>query len=121
MKEAFHQPKSGNYVRFSSFSFLAFFLTLTGANWHASILKKTNIPTLSNDIFLNSIGSDVVLGPPHNVIMERTDKGVPIEQAISRQRLRPGSGTLCVRVTTDGPTRVLQILDVNKSNVSIVH
>ena len=50
--------------------------------------------------------------------MERTDLGVPIEQAISRQRLRPGSGTLCVRVTTDGPTRVLQVMDINKSNVT---
>ena len=84
-------------------------------------LMKSNLTSFFNDTFFISVGSDVVLGPPHNVIMERTDKGVPIEQAISRQRLRPGSGTLCVRVTTDGPTRVLQILDVNKSNVCSVH
>ena len=70
--------------------------------------------------FLIHIGSDVVLGPPHPISMERTDLGVPIEQAISRQRLRPGSGTLCVRVTTDGPTRVLQVMDINKSNVIII-
>jgi len=65
------------------------------------------------------LGSDVILGPPQPVSIERTPLGIPIEQSISRQRLRPGSGSLCVRVTTDGPTRVLQVIDVNKpSNVS---
>lgn len=50
--------------------------------------------------------------------MARTqDAGIPVEQAISRSRMRPGSGTLCVRVSTDGPTRVLQILDVNQSAI----
>ena len=39
--------------------------------------------------------------------------GVPLEQAICRQRLRPGSGLLAVKVDTDGPTRVLQIIDVH--------
>lgn len=41
------------------------------------------------------------------------ENGVPLEQAISRQRLRPGSGVLAVKVDTDGPTRVLQITDVH--------
>jgi len=60
-------------------------------------------------------GNDLVLGPPQPLIVERTvDSGLPLEQAITRQRMRPGSGSLCLRVTTDGPTRVLQILDVNK-------
>ncbi len=40
--------------------------------------------------------------------------GVPVEQAISRQRLRPGSGFLSLRVITEGPTRVLQISDVKQ-------
>ena len=31
---------------------------------------------------------------------------------MARQRLRPGSGFLGVRVTTDGPTRVLQVTDL---------
>lgn len=38
----------------------------------------------------------------------------PIEQLVGRQRLRPGSGYLSIRVTTDGPTRVLQILDIKE-------
>ena len=46
-----------------------------------------------------------------SVTQERTPAGVPVEQAICRQRLRPGSGFLSVRVTSDGPTRVLQITD----------
>lgn len=37
--------------------------------------------------------------------------GVPAEQAIHWQRLRPGSGCLSVKTITDGPTRVLQVTD----------
>ena len=59
-----------------------------------------------------SIGQDVVLGPTALVSLQRTAFGVPVEQALVRQRLRPGSGFLGVRVTTDGPTRVLQVSDV---------
>ena len=55
----------------------------------------------------------MVLGPPQKVHYGTTDKGIPVEQAISRQRLRPGSGVLNVRVMTDGPTRVLQITDAH--------
>ena len=62
-----------------------------------------------------SHGKDLVLGPTPNLCLSRTDSGVPIEQAVSRQKLRPGSGLLCARVTTDGPTRVLQINDVQQT------
>ena len=58
------------------------------------------------------------MGPPLPVCYQRTADGVPIEQAIGRQRLRPGSGFLSVKVNTDGPTRVLQIFDV-KNTVSV--
>ncbi|XP_043480928.1 vacuolar protein sorting-associated protein 13D isoform X1 [Leptopilina heterotoma] len=54
--------------------------------------------------------SEAVLGP------ETHCSPPPIEQRVSRQRLRPGSGFLSVRVTTDGPTRVLQILDIKERN-----
>lgn len=37
---------------------------------------------------------------------------MPFEQAICRQKLRPGSGFLSVNVTTDGPTRVIEITDI---------
>ena len=60
-------------------------------------------------------GQDVVLGPSASVCLQRTASGVAVEQAVSRQRLRPGSGFLGVRVTTDGPTRVLQISDMKQS------
>ena len=59
-------------------------------------------------------GSEVVLGPSAPVCFMRMPDGCPVEQAISRQRLRPGSGFLSVKVTTDGPTRVLQITDVKQ-------
>ena len=55
-----------------------------------------------------------MLGPSAPVCFMRMPDGCPVEQAISRQRLRPGSGFLSVKVTTDGPTRVLQITDVKQ-------
>merc|ERR1712223_189223 len=71
--------------------------------------------TSSVGSFCWQMWNDLVLGPPQPLIVERTeDSGLPLEQAITRQRMRPGSGSLCLRVTTDGPTRVLQILDVNR-------
>ncbi|MPC91715.1 Vacuolar protein sorting-associated protein 13D [Portunus trituberculatus] len=65
-------------------------------------------------------GNDVVLGPPQLVQYDTLANGVPLEQAISRQRLRPGSGMLSVRVDTDGPTRILQITDVHSKGASAV-
>lgn len=59
------------------------------------------------------------MGPPQPVTHRLTDEGVPLEQAVSRQRLRPGSGFLAVNVLTDGPTRVLEITDI-KQKVSIL-
>ena len=60
-------------------------------------------------------GKDLVLGPTPNLCLNMTDAGVPSEQAVTRQKLRPGSGLLSARVTTDGPTRVLQINDVQQN------
>ncbi|CAL4063499.1 unnamed protein product, partial [Meganyctiphanes norvegica] len=65
-------------------------------------------------------GNDVVLGPPQLVHYDTMENGIPYEQAISRQRLRPGSGLLAVKVVTDGPTRVLQIMDVHSKSTSLV-
>ena len=62
-----------------------------------------------------SPGKDLVLGPTSNLCLSRTAAGIPTEQAVSRQKLRPGSGYLGVRVTTDGPTRVLQINDIQQN------
>ena len=59
-----------------------------------------------------------MLGPPLSVTRERTAEGIPIEQALCRRRLRPGSGFLSVNITTDGPTRVLQIVD-SKNKVTL--
>jgi len=36
------------------------------------------------------------------------------EVAVDRQKSQEGSGVLCVKVITDGPTRVLQITDVTQ-------
>ena len=65
------------------------------------------------------LGNDVVLGPSMSVTHERTSDGIPIEQAICRKKLRPGSGFLSISITTDGPTRVLQIAD-SKNKVNIL-
>ena len=62
------------------------------------------------------VGLDAVLGPEAGLGLGRIDLGIPVEQSICRQRLRPGSGFLGVRVTTDGPTRVLQITDLRQGS-----
>ena len=68
-------------------------------------------------MFYVSTGNDLVLGPPQPLIVERTeDSGLPLEQAITRQRMRPGSGSLCLRVTTDGPTRVRHLFQYNEND-----
>ncbi|XP_066594830.1 intermembrane lipid transfer protein Vps13D isoform X2 [Prorops nasuta] len=53
-------------------------------------------------------GSEAVLGPQTHT------NPPPIEQRVGRQKLRPGSGFLSISVTTDGPTRVLQVLDIKE-------
>ena len=62
-----------------------------------------------------SVGKDLVLGPTPSICLGRTQAGIPCEQAVSRQKLRPGSGYLSVKVITDGPTRVLQIHDMQQN------
>lgn len=49
---------------------------------------------------------------PQPISHGTTNFGIALEQAISRQRLRPGSGMLSVEIQTDGPTRVLMIRDM---------
>ncbi|XP_034948002.1 vacuolar protein sorting-associated protein 13D isoform X2 [Chelonus insularis] len=68
-----------------------------------------NMCVQSKDGFMGLYeGSEAVLGP------QTHSNPPPIEQCVGRQRLRPGSGFLSVTVTTDGPTRVLQILDIKE-------
>ncbi|XP_063232383.1 intermembrane lipid transfer protein Vps13D [Bacillus rossius redtenbacheri] len=64
-------------------------------------------------------GSEAVLGPPQPVCHQLTG-GVPVEQAVSRQKLRPGSGFLAVRLTTDGPTSVLRVSDLKEKTMYLV-
>jgi hypothetical protein len=61
-----------------------------------------------------------VLGPPQPICYIRTDSGIPAEQAVARQKLRLGSGRLAVYVDTDGPTRVLRIIDTEKPPRSLM-
>ncbi|KAL6436334.1 hypothetical protein ACFW04_004699 [Cataglyphis niger] len=68
-----------------------------------------NMCVQSKDGFMGLYeGSEAVLGPQVH------GNPPPIEQRVGRQKLRPGSGFLSVRVTTDGPTRVLQVLDIKE-------
>ncbi|XP_072751576.1 intermembrane lipid transfer protein Vps13D isoform X2 [Anoplolepis gracilipes] len=68
-----------------------------------------NMCVQSKDGFMGLYeGSEAVLGP------QMHGNPPPIEQRVGRQKLRPGSGFLSVRVTTDGPTRVLQVLDIKE-------
>lgn len=53
---------------------------------------------------------EAILGPSTPNVKTKMD--LPIEMMVGRQKMRPGSGFLSVKVITDGPTRVLQIMDV---------
>lgn len=59
-------------------------------------------------------GNDVVLGMSQPLCYKLTDKGIPIEQAIEKQRLRAGSGFLSVTIHMDGPTQVISIKDLKE-------
>lgn len=68
-------------------------------------------------LWLNALhaGGEAVLGSasfqpsPRAATVE-----VSPEMAVDRQKSQEGSGVLCVKVITDGPTRVLQITDVTQ-------
>ncbi|CAH1990127.1 unnamed protein product [Acanthoscelides obtectus] len=62
-------------------------------------------------------GNAAVLGLPQPVCHKVTEKGLPIEQHIEHQRLRPGSGFLSVDIHMDGPTQVISIKDIKESKV----
>ncbi|KAJ8920133.1 hypothetical protein NQ315_011790 [Exocentrus adspersus] len=59
-------------------------------------------------------GNAAVLGLAQPVCHKLTDKGTPIEQAIERQRLHPGSGFLAVDIYMDGPTQVISVKDIKQ-------
>lgn len=63
-------------------------------------------------------GVDAVLGMIVNEAKVVNRLGVPFEQAIERQKLRPGSGCLAVKFMMDGPIKTIEIKDV-RSNVSL--
>lgn len=58
------------------------------------------------------VGSDAVLGMIVNDSKTVNKLGVPFEQAIERQKLRPGSGCLSIAFRMDGPIKTAEIRDV---------
>lgn len=66
--------------------------------------------------------SDAVLGMIVPILKTYmyTESLVPVEQAIERQKLRPGSGFLSVAVSMDGPIKTIQIKDIKgQTNTSL--
>lgn len=57
-------------------------------------------------------GTEAVLGLIVRDTKVINNVGVPFEQAIERQKLRPGSGCLSINFRMDGPIKTLQIKDV---------
>lgn len=57
-------------------------------------------------------GSEAVLGMIVSDTHMITESLVPLEQAIRRDKLRPGSGFLSVSVCMDGPIKTIQIRDI---------
>ncbi|KAG5879440.1 hypothetical protein JTB14_025696 [Gonioctena quinquepunctata] len=62
-------------------------------------------------------GNAAVLGLPQPVCYKLTEQGIPIEHAIERQRLRPGSGFLSVSILMDGPTQVISVKDYKEKSI----
>lgn len=62
-------------------------------------------------------GNDVVLGPPQPVTFHEMENGIPLEQAVCNQKMRGGSGILCVKVVPDGPTIVLCVTDFRQKQI----
>ena len=55
----------------------------------------------------------VAAGLP-KMLLGRESTPPPIEMSVSCQKQKPGSGQLGVKVLTDGPTRVLRIVDAKQ-------
>ncbi|KAL8611447.1 hypothetical protein ACOMHN_014502 [Nucella lapillus] len=69
-------------------------------------------------------GALAVLGPgPEHLSSQGSEvdaqevAAVPLHMQVSRQKLRPGSGCLSVRVTMDGPIRVIKIIDIQHRQI----
>lgn len=62
--------------------------------------------------------SEAVLGMIVSDTHAITEHLVPLEQAIERQKLRPGSGFLSVAVSMDGPIKTIQIKDIKSLTTS---
>ncbi|CAN7986722.1 unnamed protein product [Ixodes hexagonus] len=62
-------------------------------------------------------GNDVVLGPPMPVSFVCMDNGIPLEQAVTNQKMRGGSGILSIRVIPRGPTIVLCVTDFRQKQL----
>jgi len=64
---------------------------------------------------IGCVGGEAVLGP---LLFQSSARAAAVEvlpeMAVDRQKSQEGSGVLCVKVITDGPTRVLQITDVTQ-------
>lgn len=77
--------------------------------------EHSNMCVQSRDGLFNfRPGSDAVLGMivSPTPIYTYTETFVPVEQAIERQKLRPGSGFLSIVVCMDGPIKTIQIKDI---------
>ncbi|KAI8500255.1 Vacuolar protein sorting-associated protein 13D [Branchiostoma belcheri] len=67
--------------------------------------------------------SDGVVGLQHSAAAVLGPVGItqpgyiPPGQRVTRQKVQPGSGVLACRVMSDGPTRVLQITDINQKRL----
>jgi hypothetical protein len=78
--------------------------------------EHPNLFVQSRDGFIGlRAGKEVVLGPTCINKFDTKPNGIPIEQTISTQKMRKGSGVLSVAVLADGPTRVLRISDIKNS------
>jgi vacuolar protein sorting-associated protein 13D len=69
-----------------------------------------------NGFFSLKSGNDAVLALIVRDTKIINSLGVPFEQAIERQKLRPGSGCLSVNFRMDGPIKTLQVKDVKFSS-----
>lgn len=71
-----------------------------------------------NGFFGLHANSDAVLGRIVSDTRMINESLVPLEQAVEKQKLRPGSGFLSVAISMDGPIKTIQIKDVKSMATS---
>ena len=80
-------------------------------------INKAATPLTTSDSWPSGFGNSGAVSrnaPGGNTDTATNSFRVPRHMLISRQKLRPGSGCISVRVSMDGPIRVIELVDIQQ-------